>query len=49
MKQTQKEKIEYRYYEVPQDFPVIALTGEKWEGIYGTDPMHFHNFLEIGI
>lgn len=45
----QREKIEFRYYELPQGFPVIDLTGEKWEGIYGTDAMHFHNCLEIGI
>ena len=47
MKQ-QKEKVEFRYYEVPQGLPLIALTGEKWEIPYGSDGMHFHNHLEIG-
>ena len=31
-----------------RDIPVLVLTGEKWETIYGTDNMHFHNYLEIG-
>lgn len=43
-----KETIEFRYYEVPQDFPLIALIGERWVTRYGKDPMHFHNYLEIG-
>ena len=43
-----KERVEFRYYEVEKNFPVIALLGERWEVIYGTDPMHFHNCMEIG-
>ena len=39
-------KAEYRYYEISQDLPVMALSGKKWETIYGTDNMHFHNCLE---
>lgn len=42
------QKAEYRYYEISRDIPVLVLTGEKWETIYGTDNMHFHNYLEIG-
>lgn len=42
------QKAEYRYYEITQDIPVLVLTGEKWETVYGTDNMHFHNYLEIG-
>ena len=42
------QKAEYRYYEISQDLPVMALSGKKWETIYGTDNMHFHNCLEIG-
>lgn len=42
------EKIEYRYYEMPPGLPALALTGERWEIIYGSDNMHFHNHLEIG-
>ena len=41
-------KAEYRYYEISQDLPVLALSGKKWETVYGTDNMHFHNCLEIG-
>lgn len=44
----EQEKVEFRYYEVPQNFPVIALLGERWATIYGTDAMHFHNYMEIG-
>ncbi|HIT89531.1 MAG TPA: helix-turn-helix transcriptional regulator [Candidatus Merdenecus merdavium] len=44
-----KEKIEFRYYEIPQGVPLIALTGKRWEIPYGTDAMHFHNYMEIGI
>lgn len=47
MKQ-EKEKVEFRYYEVPKDLPVLALLGKEWEIPYGTDAMHFHNLLEIG-
>lgn len=43
-----KERVEFRYYEVEKNFPVIALLGERWEVLYGTDPMHFHNCMEIG-
>lgn len=39
---------EYRFYEMAQEIPVLALTGERWEIVYGTDAMHFHNYLEIG-
>ncbi len=42
------KKLEFRYYEVQKDFPVLALLGKRWEIPYGTDPMHFHNHLEIG-
>lgn len=42
------KKVEYRFYEMPQGLPVLALTGERWEIVYGTDAMHFHNHLEIG-
>lgn len=45
MKKT--NKIEFRYYET--DGVVIALTGKRWEIPYGTDSMHFHNYLEIGL
>ena len=28
------QKAEYRYYEISQDLPVMALSGKKWEIIY---------------
>lgn len=42
--------MEYRYYEMPTDSPVLALLGEKWTQNYGRniDYLHFHNHLEIG-
>lgn len=44
----EKEKVEFRYYEMPKDLPILALLGEEWEIPYGTDATHFHNHLEIG-
>jgi len=45
-----KGKVEFRYYEIPQNEPLIALMGSKWVQLYGTDvdDLHFHNLLEIG-
>ena len=50
MSQKKKEKIEFRYYELPQGEWALVLTGQKWTRIYGRDVMglHFHNLLEIG-
>lgn len=48
MKDKEKEMVEFRYYEMPQGMSVLALLGEKWETQYGTDSMHFHNYMEIG-
>lgn len=44
------DKIEFRYYEMPQSEPVLALMGERWVRKYGwdIDYLHFHNLLEIG-
>lgn len=43
-------KIEFRYYKMPDNVPVLALIGEKWKQVYGRDIdyLHFHNYLEIG-
>lgn len=45
-----KQKVEFRYYEMPNHEVVLALLGESWRRNYqqpnGT--LHFHNFLEIG-
>lgn len=40
--------LEFRYYEMPSDTYLMALLGDKWILNYGTDAMHFHNYLEIG-
>lgn len=48
MKTVEKERVELRYYELPQGMPLLALLGERWETEYGNDSMHFHNYLEIG-
>lgn len=42
------QDLEFRYYEIPTDTYLIALLGERWILNYGTDAMHFHNYLEIG-
>ena len=46
-----KEEMQYRYYEMPEDAYVFALTGKSWIRIYGEgiDSLHFHNYMEIGI
>ena len=43
-------KLEFRYYEVPQGEPVLALLGRSWVRRYGfdVDYYHFHNLLEVG-
>lgn len=50
MSKKKKAPAEFRFYEVPQDEPVLALMGSKWIQVYGENinNMHFHNLLEIG-
>ena len=45
-----QDKLEFRYYEIPQNQPLLALLGEKWVQNYGygIDFLHFHNYMEIG-
>lgn len=45
-----KQEIEFRYYEIPQNEPCMALLGEAWVRPYGGDMdcLHFHNYMEIG-
>ncbi len=42
--------LEYRNYELPADFPALALTGDRWHisPIPGKH-LHIHNCLEIGL
>ena len=51
MQRKKKQRLEYRYYELPTGLPVLALLGERWVRCYGMpdpDMLHFHNYLEIG-
>ncbi len=51
MKKTARDTVEYRYYEMPSDIPVLALLGDGWirpYGELGLKALHFHNHLEIG-
>ena len=50
MPKKKKKPAEFRFYEIPQDASVLALTGSKWLQVYGENihNMHFHNLLEIG-
>ncbi len=45
-----KDIMELRFYDIPQNEPVLALLGESWIREYGHDEpnMHFHNLYEIG-
>lgn len=46
---SQKEPyVEFRYYELPLGRYDLALLGDEWVREYGNDPLHFHNYLEIG-
>ena len=40
-----KDKVELRYYDIPQKEGVLVLTGEEWVREYGSgvDYLHFHN------
>lgn len=51
MPKKKKQPAEFRFYEIPQDEPVLALMGDKWIQVYGENinNQHFHNLLEIGI
>lgn len=46
-----KQKVEFRFYEIPEKEVVLALLGEDWIRSYGEgiDYLHFHNFMEIGV
>ena len=50
MPRRRKPKIEFRYYKMPPESPILAMLGEKWYQEYGKniDTLHFHNYLEIG-
>ncbi|HIU75712.1 MAG TPA: helix-turn-helix transcriptional regulator [Candidatus Pelethocola excrementipullorum] len=46
-----QEKMEFRYYEMPENELVLALLGKDWIRAYGAgiNSLHFHNYMEVGI
>ena len=50
MSKKAKQTVEYRYYEIPQNMPVLAMLGQGWVREYGAgiESLHFHNLYEIG-
>lgn len=50
MKSKRQRIIEYRDYDMDNDFPILLLTGDKWHiSDIRSSVLHFHNCLEIGI
>ena len=50
MPRPRKTVIEYRSYEIPTDFPLLLLEGDRWRiSDVRSDNLHFHNCLEIGV
>ena len=50
MRRSNKDKLEFRFYDLPPGESVLALLGEDWVGRYGENDtcLHFHNLFEIG-
>ncbi len=50
MPKPKKTVIEYRNYELAQNFPVLLLSGDDWHiSDVRSNSLHIHNCLEIGI
>lgn len=50
MGRTKQTIVEYRNYELPAGFPIVALTGEQWHISHvPSKRLHIHNCLEIGL
>lgn len=51
MGRSKRQRLEFRFYEIPQNEHVLALLGDAWRRVYGHDVqyMHFHNLMEIGV
>lgn len=44
--------LDFRYYDMPQQEPILLFTGQSWVRPYGIetgDQLHFHNIIEIGV
>lgn len=50
MPKRRKNRMEYRYYQMPPGSLILDFLGEKWIQTYGEgiDCLHFHNYMEIG-
>ncbi|MBQ6347399.1 MAG: AraC family ligand binding domain-containing protein, partial [Clostridia bacterium] len=50
MGRKKRDRLEFRFYEVPKGESVLALLGQAWVGTYGhqDERRHFHNLLEVG-
>jgi AraC-like DNA-binding protein len=50
MKNGKRERLEFRFYEIPQGESALALTGDAWVGTYGQNDLcqHCHNLFELG-
>lgn len=50
MSKTKRSILECRSYNLPPNFPVLLLTGDRWHiSDVKSGSLHFHNCLEIGI
>lgn len=50
MGRSKQPVVEYRNYELPAGFPIVALTGEEWHISHvPSKRLHIHNCLEIGL
>ena len=50
MARLKRTVIEYRSYELPPDFPILLLSGERWHiSDIKSGRLHFHNCLEVGL
>ena len=50
MGRPRKAVVEYRIYDLPQDFPIILLDGKDWHiSDVKNKRLHFHNCFEIGV
>ena len=50
MGRKKRERLEFRFYEIPRDEGVLALYGDEWRRVYGEGitTLHFHNLMEVG-
>ena len=50
MGRRKREKLEFRFYDVPKGESALVLLGDAWVGNYGLpgECRHFHNLFEIG-